>query len=647
MFVPIECNKVAFASSFGVATIPNNQTKKTREYLNRIQHISVREESGQKIVKELTGREVPILLDPTMIITKEEWDKSIPDNKIIGEDYIFCYFLGNNPTHRKEAQELSESTGLKIVTLRHLDEYIPRDESFGDIAPYDVGPAEFVNLIRHARYVCTDSFHGSVFSIIYHIPFISFNRFAEGNNSRNSRLDTLFHNIGLSRRFNKNIVDEMLQPINYKKVDKRIQELRLFAHNFIVQALCLEDSEETQCSKENEREEHVICPKEKCTGCEACASVCPKYAITIELDDCGFYRPFIDNALCIRCNSCNRICPINKTPIVYGPTQAFAYQNSDEIRFNSTSGGFFNALANRIIDEGGVVCGAAFDSDMVLKHVFADSKESLSPLQRSKYVQSSMNGVYKRIEDYLNSGRKVLFAGVGCQAAAIRNFIGENENLIVLDVVCYGVPSSGLFQDWIRYLSNKYDKVQDVRFRDKSYGYATPNVRVIFQNGKYIESTRDSSIYAHLFFRNLSIRESCYDCHFKSIDRASDITLGDLWSINNYYPSMDDNKGTTVAFAHTKKGLELCKIIGCKEIDTENVIKSDSAKMVVNVSPAKNTNGFWKKYREDGFEAMASLYEKDTLKNKLRYFLKNTMNKANISQFYYKYDKQRKLKDQK
>ena len=110
---------------------------------------------------------------------------------------------------------------------------------------------------------------------------------------------------------------------------------------------------------------------------------------------------------------------------------------------------------------------------------------------------------------------------------------------------------------------------------------------------------------------------------------------------------MDDNKGTTVAFAHTKKGLELCKIIGCKEIDTENVIKSDSAKMVVNVSPAKNTNGFWKKYREDGFEAMASLYEKDTLKNKLRYFLKNTMNKANISQFYYKYDKQRKLKDQK
>lgn len=238
MFVPDNINKIAYAASFGVSEIPESQKSRTIEYLNRIEHISVREYSGQKLIKSLTGREISVIVDPTLVIGKDVWDANIPTERKINEDYIFCYFLGNNSDQREEAIKLSKETGLKIVTLRHMDEFIKMDEEFGDYAPYDVGPAEFVNMIRHASYVCTDSFHGSVFSIINHKKFISFNRYGNNSkNSRNSRLDSLFNQIGIDRRFKSNIVQEMFQDIDYDKVEVQLQKLRSYAENYLINAL--------------------------------------------------------------------------------------------------------------------------------------------------------------------------------------------------------------------------------------------------------------------------------------------------------------------------------------------------------------------------------------------------------------------------
>ncbi|MGH4038738.1 MAG: polysaccharide pyruvyl transferase family protein [Sphaerochaeta sp.] len=238
MFVPDKVNKIAYAASFGVSEVPESQKDKTINYLNRIESISVREHSGKELIRKLTGREVPVIVDPTLVINKELWDESIPNERKVKEDYIFCYFLGNNPEQREEARKLSKKTGLKIVTLRHMDEYIPSDEKFGDIAPYDVGPAEFVNLIRNASYVCTDSFHGSVFSIINHKQFISFNRYGNNSkNSRNSRLDSLFGQLGIERRFNGDIVRDIMAPIDYESVDEKLKELRAFAEDYLVKAL--------------------------------------------------------------------------------------------------------------------------------------------------------------------------------------------------------------------------------------------------------------------------------------------------------------------------------------------------------------------------------------------------------------------------
>lgn len=645
MFAPDNCNKIAYASSFGVSTIPKNQIEKTKEYLSRINYISVREESGQKIIKQLTGREVPVILDPTMIVSKEQWDECIPNRMIVKGDYIFCYFLGNNPNQRAEVKRLSQETNLKIVTLRHIDEFIRSDETFGDIGLYDVGPEEFINLIRHAKYICTDSFHGSVFSIIYHKQFISFNRFADGANSRNSRLETLFHNIGISRRFKIDIIQEMLAPIDYDKVDSRLSLLRSASHKYIVEALNLNTKQDNTIIKKGEQtRKHMICSEVECTGCSVCSAVCPQNAISMVMDNCGFWRPEVDMSLCIKCNACSRICPVNQVPQTYGPTKAFAYQNSDDnIRFNSTSGGFFNTVATKILNEKGVVCGAAFDEEMHLSHTFVECVEGLAQLQKSKYVQSSLSGVFKKIKDYLKDGREVLFVGVGCQAAALRKYIGENDKLIIIDLVCYGVPSTGLFNDWINYLNQKYGKVEDVRFRDKTYGYATPNVKVLFEGDKYIEACRDSNMYTDLFFRHLSIRKCCHSCHFKTVNRASDITLGDLWLIGKYNSTQDDNKGTTAAFAHTEKGKELCKMICQMEINVDSVVNADALKLVESVEKVPYVESFWKKYQEDGFVKTVNLYESNSLKNKIKYIIKKVMNATGFSRVWYRRQKERTL----
>lgn len=240
MFVPDSVRKISYASSFGVKNIPFYQKSRTVKFLNRLDYISMRENRGSEIVGELTGKKVPVVLDPVFMLSKERWNQAIPVKKMIDEPYIFAYFLGTNGEHRKAVRELQEKTGYKIIALRHLDQYVDEDEEFGDIAPYEVGPEEFLNYLRGAEYVCTDSFHGSVFSIIYEKKFMTFNRYDEGSkHSKNSRIDTLCENLGLSdRRYLKqSTMDVIMNEINYKKVNERLEKLKAEANLYLDKAL--------------------------------------------------------------------------------------------------------------------------------------------------------------------------------------------------------------------------------------------------------------------------------------------------------------------------------------------------------------------------------------------------------------------------
>lgn len=204
-FVPEDVNKVAYSTSFGVKCLPKKQARMAKQFLPRLNHIMVREETGKALIKQLTGLDVPVVADPTLLFTAEEWDERLKINderlKINDENYILCYFLGNNPEQRSFAKKMAGATGCKIVQLPHLDEYVKSDVGFADYPMYDVDPLDFVALIRGAKYVLTDSFHCSVFSTLYQKTFFSFRRYASDSAvSTNSRIYSLLESFGLSER---------------------------------------------------------------------------------------------------------------------------------------------------------------------------------------------------------------------------------------------------------------------------------------------------------------------------------------------------------------------------------------------------------------------------------------------------------------
>lgn len=227
MFVPQNIRKISFASSFGVSKIPSYQIRRTKEYLNRIEFISVRENQGQKIVKKLTGRDVPVLMDPVFVYTKQEWEKLVPLENIYDFPYILTYFLGDNIQFRKRVEDFAKQKGLKIVAIKFSNSYLEYDKCFGDIAPFDIDPDKFLNLIRGASYICTDSFHGCAFSIICEKPVAIFNRYADGSSSsKNSRIDSLCENLDLEQiRANEktNLLELFSKQINYLSVKQQLQ----------------------------------------------------------------------------------------------------------------------------------------------------------------------------------------------------------------------------------------------------------------------------------------------------------------------------------------------------------------------------------------------------------------------------------------
>ena len=149
-FVPDNIKKVSYATSFGVKEIPIHFIKRYKKFLKRLDYISVRELAGARLVNELIGKNVPVVCDPTLMLTADDWLSIQDEEPFMKGNYIFCYFLGNNPEHREFAIRLKEKTGLKIVALLHLDEYIQTDEGYADYTPYGVGPGDFINIVRIA-----------------------------------------------------------------------------------------------------------------------------------------------------------------------------------------------------------------------------------------------------------------------------------------------------------------------------------------------------------------------------------------------------------------------------------------------------------------------------------------------------------------
>lgn len=241
-WVPDNVNKISLATSFGVSTVPDKYKDSYKKFLNRIDNLSVRESAGVKLVSELSNKEATLVCDPTLLLTKQEWMEIQQEERIIKDKYILCYFLGNNIEHRKFAERLKEKTGYKIVSLNHADEYVKYSDIFADETPYDIGPAEWINLIRNAEYVCTDSFHGTVFSLINNTKFFTFERYSNKNSkvSTNSRIYSLLEIVNLKERIlsgTENVEDVLKYNIDFDKVNIKLADFRNESKAFLEKAL--------------------------------------------------------------------------------------------------------------------------------------------------------------------------------------------------------------------------------------------------------------------------------------------------------------------------------------------------------------------------------------------------------------------------
>lgn len=589
-WVPDNINKISYATSFGFSTIPSKYNSMYKYFLNRIDYLSTREESGVKIIKDIIGREAKLVCDPTILLTKEEWQEEISATPIYNEKYIFCYFLGKNIEHRKFAERLKKETGYKIVSINHSDEYVKYSDKFCDYAPYDIGPAEWINLIKNAEYICTDSFHGTVFSILFNKIFFDFRR--HRNNSKvstNSRIDSLLDVAGISKERillgTENVKEMLERKIDYDKVNKRIDEFRENSKTWLLNSLKWE---------KNNLKHIDISDKEDCCGCSACESICPVNAIEMKKDCSGFFYPEINKEKCINCGKCKRCCPIiNKTKNndFKFKIEAYLFQNKDvKVRENSTSGGFSTALGEYIINNQGVIYGVAFDDKWEVKHIRITKIDELSKVRRSKYVQSNINGIFSNVKEDLINNRLVCFTGTPCQVAGLKNFLGKDyNNLITVDFVCRAVPSPLFLERYIEYILKKYnqEKVKDIDFRDKTrYGYAHSEMKVEMETKTY-RGGLDVDPYLRGFFSGEMIRPSCNRCKFKTIERVSDYTIWDCLNVNEVDKDFDDNLGTTRILVRSEKGKEILK-----QLKDNNIKLLDFNKCIKNVNELTQSTKF-------------------------------------------------------
>ena len=317
-----------------------------------------------------------------------------------------------------------------------------------------------------------------------------------------------------------------------------------------------------------------VLSKEKCFGCGACVSKCPVGAIKMTKNDEGFFEPVVNESLCTRCGLCSGICPaLNDIKVEKFSPQYFLgrSKNLDEC-YQSSSGGLFSLLANAVLEKNGVVCGAAFDENAKLKHVIVDKKEDLRLLRGSKYLQSDMNNVYPAIQENLKQNRYVLFCGTPCQVAALRNFLQKQyDNLILVDLVCYGVPSQEAFDEYLVEKFGENQKYSAINFRDKRNGYSMPSFVVKDDNGNDLLVSDFNESYLQGFGADLFLRKSCGTCPFAKSERVSDITLADYRSVSVSYPKLDYEKGFSSFIINTSKGCDFFNLIKDKICDLKKV----------------------------------------------------------------------------
>lgn len=378
-----------------------------------------------------------------------------------------------------------------------------------------------------------------------------------------------------------------------------------------------------------------IIKKSDCCGCYGCTNICPKQCIDMKVDNEGFWYPKINKDLCINCNLCEKVCPvIQKLDKKEFNTLAYACKNRNEqIRLSSSSGGVFTNLCEYVIKNNGVVFGAAFNDNFEVEHMESDTLKGCEKFRGSKYVQSKIGNSYKNAKQYLDEGKIVLFSGTPCQIKGLNLYLRKRyNNLIIVDIVCHGVPSPLVFDIYKSNLKELYmSEIEDITFRDKSNGWANYRYKISFKNGKKQDKIHRENIYSKGFLSDLYLRPSCYECQAKNFTSGSDITLADYWGIQNKHPEFDDDKGVSLILVNSEKGKEIVDKISDKieKIKTDlDYATSCNPSAIRPVKYNTNREKFFNDLNKDNLEEIIEKYTKISVSKKVIFKIRSILSKV-------------------
>ncbi len=592
-FVADKRRRASYAASFGSSKIKDSLTEKYKAMLNDIAVINCREKSGADLVESLTEKQAGVVCDPSILLKKEDWEAIAVEPKE-KYPYVLAYQMVPSGEFVRFVEKFAKEKGLPVI-------YIPFP--YGKTrckSKLSIGPLEWLGYFKNAEFILTDSFHGCAFSVLFG------RNFAVKISQLGERIENLLAVLDIKDRVVSSADEALaLKGIDYNTVNVRLSSFRELSEKSLKETLDYFESLDTV----------GIRRPDNCTGCMLCKAVCTSDAIVECRDSLGFVYPEIIADKCVKCNRCERVCSA-LGPVSRDNSQRYysAVNRDRDIVNNSGSGGVFYELASAVINMGGKVYGAAYNTGFKIVHEKAENPEEISRLMGTKYPQSDISDVYDSIKTDLLSGSAVLFVGTPCQCSAVRNYLKaascNAEKLFVCDLFCHGVFSPKIWQEYIELLQSRFkENITYISFRDKKKGWRNKQFKIVTPSQDISKYCNNNASVLRLYEQNISFRDACYHCKYMNLNRVGDISIGDFWGIERINSKLDDNTGVSAVIISTEKGAMLLSEISANVTLNEFSASEISQQVLREYTPLNSRRkSFVEDYENGGTEKILSKY---------------------------------------